>query len=237
MTENNKPFAMFFNASPRKDWNTAKARASAAVGAREAGAETELVDLFDIQFTGCKSCFACKLKNATTGGVCALRDGLRPVLERARKADVLVFGSPIYFSNTTGAYRNLFERIAFPVFSYHFVDGVPQCDRSKAIETASIFTMGMTEEGMRQMGYPAILESNEKSLSVVFGASETLYIYDTYQFSDYSRYDVTAVREEDKRLRRDTHFTIDMDNARALGKRLVERAKTHGMTSQEPQAR
>ena len=85
----------------------------------------------------------------------------------------------------------------------------------------------MTDEGMRQMGYPAILESNEKSLAVVFGASETLYICDTYQFTDYFRYDVTAVREEDKRLRRDTHFAIDMANARALGKRLVERARTH----------
>ena len=224
---NEKPFAMFFNASPRKDWNTAKALASAAEGAQEAGAETEVVNLFDFDFTGCKSCFACKLKNATTGGVCALHDGIRPVLDRARKADVLVFGSPVYFSNTTGAYRNLFERITFPVFSYHFVDGIPQCDRSKIIETASIFTMGMTEEGMRQMGYPAILESNEKSLAVVFGASETLYICDTYQFTDYSRYDITAVREEDKRLRRDTHFAIDMANARALGKRLVERARTH----------
>lgn len=50
---NEKPFAMFFNASPRKDWNTAKALASAAEGAQEAGAETEVVNLFDFDFTGC----------------------------------------------------------------------------------------------------------------------------------------------------------------------------------------
>ena len=29
MTKNNKPFAMFFNASPRKGWNTAKMPESA----------------------------------------------------------------------------------------------------------------------------------------------------------------------------------------------------------------
>ena len=40
MTCNNKPFAMFFNASPRKGWNTAKMLEAAMAGAEEAGAET-----------------------------------------------------------------------------------------------------------------------------------------------------------------------------------------------------
>ena len=92
--KDNKPFAMFFNASPRKGWNTHKMLEAAKAGAEEAGAETELVNLYDIKFPGCKSCFACKLKNAKTNGVCAIRDDLRPVLERARQADVLVLGSP-----------------------------------------------------------------------------------------------------------------------------------------------
>ena len=77
----NKPFAMFFNASPRKGWNTHKMLEAAKAGAEEAGAVTELVNLYDIKFPGCKSCFACKLKNAKTNGVCALRDDLRPILE------------------------------------------------------------------------------------------------------------------------------------------------------------
>ena len=82
----NKPFAMFFNASPRKGWNTYKMLEAAKAGAEEAGAITELVNLYDIKFPGCKSCFACKLKNAKTNGVCAIRDELRPILERARQA-------------------------------------------------------------------------------------------------------------------------------------------------------
>ena len=97
-----KPFAMFFNASPRKGWNTHKMLEAAKAGAEEAGAVTELVNLYDIKFPGCRSCFACKLKNATTNGVCALRDELRPILERARQADILVLGSPIYFSYLKG---------------------------------------------------------------------------------------------------------------------------------------
>ena len=80
---NNKPFAMFFNASPRKGWNTHKMLEAAKAGAEEAGAVTELVNLYDIKFPGCRSCFACKLKDAKTNGVCAQRDDLSPILERA----------------------------------------------------------------------------------------------------------------------------------------------------------
>ena len=43
-----KMFAMFFNASPCKGWNTAKMLEAAKAGAEEAGAETELVNLYDI---------------------------------------------------------------------------------------------------------------------------------------------------------------------------------------------
>ena len=219
-----KMFAMFFNASPRKGWNTAKVLEAAKTGAEEAGAETELVNLYDICFPGCKSCFACKLKNAKTNGVCALRDNLRPVLERARQADVLVLGSPIYFSYPTGVYRAFFERLAFPVYSYHYENGNPLVFRDKVIETANIFTMNCPEGMMKDIGYPTLLESNTQTLAAVFGASESLYACDTYQFTDYSRYDITLFDEAAKRAHRDAHFPIDLANARALGKRLVEKA-------------
>ena len=74
--------AMFVNGSPRKNWNTAKMLESAMQGAAEAGAECEMVHLYDIDFHGCKSCFACKIKNSKTNGVCAIKDDLRPVLGR-----------------------------------------------------------------------------------------------------------------------------------------------------------
>ena len=106
-----KPFDMFFNGSPRKNWNTAKVLQSAMKGAEAAGAETELVNLYELKFFGCKSCFACKIKNSKTDGVCAIRDELRPALERARKADVLVLGTPVYYSYPTGVIRSFMERL------------------------------------------------------------------------------------------------------------------------------
>ncbi len=225
--KNGKIFAMFFNASPRKGWNTHKMLVAAKAGAEEAGAVAELVDLYDIKFPGCKSCFACKLKNARTDGVCAIRDDLRPVLERARQADAIVLGSPVYFSYPTGVYRAFLERLAFPVYSYHYEDGKPLVCRDKVIETANIFTMNCPVDMMEKIGYPTLLESNTQTLATVFGAAETLYSCNTYQFADYSRYDMTLFNEEDKRIHRDEQFPKDLDNARSLGKRLVERASSH----------
>ena len=95
--------AVFVNGSPRKNKNTAQMLESAMRGAESKGAETEIVHLYDIPFTGCKSCFACKLKNTKTNGLCAIRDAMRPVLERCRMADVIVLGSPVYYSYPTGA--------------------------------------------------------------------------------------------------------------------------------------
>ena len=57
---------IIINASPRKNWNTAQLLKQAQKGAESVGAETEYVDLYDLSFTGCRSCMACKLKTAGT---------------------------------------------------------------------------------------------------------------------------------------------------------------------------
>lgn len=51
------------NGSPRKDKNTAALLNKALEGAASQGAATELIHLYDQDYKGCISCFACKLKN------------------------------------------------------------------------------------------------------------------------------------------------------------------------------
>ena len=109
--------ALFVNASPRKNWNTHKMLESAMQGAQDAGAECELVHLYDQSFKGCVSCFACKVKNAKTHGLCAFKDALTPVLEKALESDVIIAGTPIYFSCPTGMFRSFIERLFFPIMS------------------------------------------------------------------------------------------------------------------------
>ena len=59
----------------------------------------------------------------------------------------------------------------------------------------------------------------------IYGYAETLYVCNTYQCNDYSRYDFNLFSEEEKRQYRDTHWQTDLQNAYKLGKRLVGMAK------------
>ena len=91
---------IIINASPRKNWNTAQLLKEAQKGAESVGAEAEYIDLYDLTFTGCRSCMACKRKNANHPG-CAWKDDLSPLLDRIFQADALIIGTPIYYGEPT----------------------------------------------------------------------------------------------------------------------------------------
>ena len=214
--------ALFINGSPRKNFNTAQVLDKAIEGAQAAGAETERIDLYSLNYKGCMSCFACKLKNSKTNGVCAIKDDLRPVLERALTADVIVIGSPIYYNCITGMARSFMERLLYPMGSYMLDEnGKP----IKVLPTALIYTMNVPEELLDQYHYREALAAHESAMSLVFGHCESLFVCNTYQFKDYSRYAFNVFKEEDKAKYRDEHFHIDLENAYNLGKRLVEMTK------------
>lgn len=75
--------ALAINGSPRRGANTATMLRHALAGAASRGAETKLVHLRDLSFSGCASCFACKRKGARSEGRCALRDGATALLDEA----------------------------------------------------------------------------------------------------------------------------------------------------------
>ncbi len=159
--------ALFINGSPRKNFNTAQILDKAIEGAQAAGAETERIDLYSLNYKGCMSCFACKLKNSKTNGVCAIKDDLRPVLERALTADVIVIGSPIYYNCITGMVRSFMERLLYPVGSYMLMNF-----HKKVLPTALIYTMNVPEELLVQYHYREALAAHESAMSLVFGHCE-----------------------------------------------------------------
>ncbi|HEX9082054.1 MAG TPA: flavodoxin family protein, partial [Holophagaceae bacterium] len=93
--------AIAINGSPRKKWNTATLLEKALAGAKSKGARTELVHLYELDYKGCISCFACKKIGGRGYGRCAVKDELTPILKAAAEADVLFLGSPVYFSTET----------------------------------------------------------------------------------------------------------------------------------------
>jgi multimeric flavodoxin WrbA len=209
------------NGSPRKTWNTATLLKKALKGAASRGAETELIHLYDLKFTGCTSCFACKLRGGKSYGRCAVKDGLRPILKKVEAADALILGSPIYFGDVSGEMRSFLERLLFPYFTY---TDPPQSLFPQKIPTAFIYTMNITEELMREWGYQWFFDNHQRLLQIIFGASELLCSFDTYQFKDYGKVVVERFDPEKKAVRRREVFPQDCDKALALGRRLAQKA-------------
>lgn len=217
--------AIILNASPRKNFNTATLLKEAQKGAEAAGAEVEYINLVDLNYKGCMSCFACKVKGNKTGGLCAYRDDLRPVLEKILQADALIVGTPIYYSYPTGMFRNLLERLFFPVMTYSKSETDPHTTKlllEKKLAVGLIYTMNCTEELANQFNYPALLSPDWNAFKRFFGSCEVLYAYNTYQFTDYSKYMASVFNEADKAYTRDTQFPKDKQEAFKLGKRLAE---------------
>ena len=175
-------------------------------GAESKGVTCKKIHLFDYTFRGCISCFACKIKNSKTNGICAVKDELRPVLEKAHEADMIIIGSPVYYSYPAGSARSFMERLMFPVGTYLWEDGKQVLIRDKTIPTGLIYTMNCPKEMMEAAGYPQTLHDNEACMNQIFGYCETLYIYDTFQFRDYSRYNINLFDPKSKEKHRDECF-------------------------------
>ena len=206
------------NGSPRKRWNTATLLKKALEGAESQGAETELINLYDLNFKGCKSCFSCKTNGSRSYGKCAVKDDLTPILERIEDFDAIILGSPIYLGTVTGEMRSLIERLIFPYLTY--TDPIRSLFPKK-IHSAFIYTMNIAEEQIEEYGYATHFNTNENYLKLIFGEAESLFSYDTYQFRDYSKVLATRFDEERKAKRRKEIFPEDCQKAFDMGVRFA----------------
>ena len=206
------------NASPRKNSNTASLLKEAMRGAQENGCNVEYYNLVELNYKGCISCFACKLKGTQKNGLCAYNDDLRPILEKILSSDAVIIGSPIYYSYPTGMFRNLLERMLFAAGTYMIGEDT---NLNRTIPVGIIYTMNVTEDGAKLYNYPEIMAPNEEYLKYVYGYAETLWAYDTYQFSDYSKYDCNMFDEPHKAEVRAHQFPVDMQKAYEIGKKLT----------------
>ncbi|HRZ86407.1 MAG TPA: flavodoxin family protein [bacterium] len=207
-----------FNGSPRKEWNTATLLKKALEGAASKGAETELIHLYDLNYKGCVSCFACKEKGGKSYGACAVNDALKPVLKKVAEADAVIFGSPVYLGTVTGEMQSFMERLVFPYIKY---TQPPESLFPKKIFTGFIYTMGVTEELMNEFGYGQRFTSIDRLLKIIFGSSETLLSFDTYQFEDYSKVVAPRFDPVAKLKRRNEMFPEDCRKAFEMGARFA----------------
>lgn len=211
---------MAINGSPRKNWNTAMLLKNALEGAKSQGAETELVNLYDLNYNGCNSCFSCKLKDNSSYGECAVNDSLTEIFKRIEKSDALILGSPIYLGTISGVMKSFTERLLFPYLTY---TNPPQSLFNKKINTGFIYTMNIPEENLAESGYQSHISMNQKLLELIFGYSETILSFDTYQFNDYSKVVADRFDEKNKAKRRKEIFPKDCAKAFDMGMRFAKK--------------
>ena len=205
------------NAGPRKEWNTGALVRKAAKGAQSQGAQTELFDLYSLgPFSGCISCFACKLPQHK--GVCVRRDGLTPVLEAIRSADGLILGSPNYLGNATAGFRALYERLIFQSITYNAQR--MNCNERR-IPVLFIMTSNSAEEYYPQTGYDKMVEGYKTAFENMVGPTRVMICGDTLQVEDYGRYDWTLFDAEAKKARHETVFPAEKQRAFDLGVEIV----------------
>lgn len=207
------------NGSPRKNCNTAKMCKSFSEGIKSRGIETEIINLYDLNFKGCKSCFACKLLDGKNFGKCSYPDELTPVLDKIANANGLVFASPIYFLGVTGMMRCFIERLMFPFFQYE--EGYPST-APKKFPTAVIYTMNLPEKPAEEMLLNT-MKDFEWGIEKAFSKPVRICAYDTYQFSDYSKYAAKCFDIKHKQRQRDEQFPKDLQVAYKEGAKMANR--------------
>lgn len=194
---------------PRKTFNTASMLKKVAEGAASVdGMEVETVRLYGLDYKGCMSCMACKVKGLASQ-VCKFKDALTPVLESIAEADGLVLGSPNYFGEVTAQMRAFLERLAFPWLSYN--------DYSITAPKRMPVLLVETQNGLPESNNCNGYGSMEHCIAQALGTPERLTAYNTYQVKDYSRYELAGFSEDAKRRYRDTHREADLQAAYNAG--------------------
>lgn len=205
------------NASPRKEWNTGTLVREAAKGAEAEGAQVQIFDLYKLEkFTGCVSCFGCKLP--ANLGNCICKDGLAPVLEAIRNADGLILGSPNYLGDVSAGFRALYERLVFQYITYKTE---PRSYNDRQIPVLFVMTSNAPEEMYTPEFYGRVVSNYQQSLSAFVGPTKVLISANTLQVNDYEKYNWTMFDPAAKKVRHETVFQEEKKSAYALGAEMV----------------
>lgn len=96
---------LVISSSLRKNANSEQLAVAFADGARSAGHEAEVISLRDKEIKFCIGCFACQKTKR-----CFMHDDADAIREKMLNADVLVFATPIYYYEMSGALKTMLDR-------------------------------------------------------------------------------------------------------------------------------
>ncbi|HJJ27891.1 MAG TPA: flavodoxin family protein [Methanocorpusculum sp.] len=94
--------------SPRKSSNSRALAENFLAGAKENGADTELIILSGKNIKACHADGSCKADQAKR---CAVSDDMQAIYDSITAADVIAFASPVYFSRMNGPMYTFIDRL------------------------------------------------------------------------------------------------------------------------------
>ena len=205
---------IIIDGGPRRAMNTARMLQRFAEGVKsvDENIEVKTVRLYDLDYKGCMSCMACKLKDKASN-ICKFKDPLTPILEEIAQADGLALGSPIYFGDVTGEMRTFLERLCFPWLSYNDY----RLTAPKRMPVVLIETMNGIPERNNSHSYGSM----EHCLASALGTPEHIIAYNTYQVKNYERFELAAFSETAKQNWRDEHWEKDLQKAFDAGRKMA----------------
>jgi multimeric flavodoxin WrbA len=93
--------------SPRKDSNTDLLVSQILEGAKTSNYSIEKLYLYGLNISPCVDCRACKKGNYQ----CAIHDEMQKLYPKLENADVIVFGTPLYWYGATAPMKLVIDRL------------------------------------------------------------------------------------------------------------------------------
>lgn len=103
------------NAAGRSRGTTTRLVAQALAGAADQGAAIEMVMLKDHDIRFCANCLTCYQDRGDDIGPCSITDEVRPILEKIKAADGVLFASPVHCGFVSGLMMTFMERAVWPL--------------------------------------------------------------------------------------------------------------------------
>lgn len=98
---------VILNGSPRKNGNTEIMAETFKKGALKNNHTVTILNIANKNIKGCQACRYCY----SHSGECIINDDMKDIMENLKKADMVVFASPIYWFDITAQLKTVIDRL------------------------------------------------------------------------------------------------------------------------------
>lgn len=103
------PYIIGINGSPFREGTTVKLLSAVLNGAKRAGAKTEIIHLYELEIKPAPGNYSISPKLETIEKM--PKDSMQKIYKKLLKAEALVFATPTYWANMSGAMKTFIDRL------------------------------------------------------------------------------------------------------------------------------